>query len=59
MKLDRATLTLLIVLELARLVQSHPVVLNAITLLAYVRIYRALAPGKFLIPVRDSTPAMR
>lgn len=59
MKLDRATLTLLIALELARLVPSHPVVLNALTLLAYVGIYRALAPGKFLIPVHDSTTAMR
>lgn len=50
--LDYTTLTLLIVLELARLVPSRPAMLDALMLIAFARMYSVVVPGRLPLLVR-------
>jgi hypothetical protein len=50
--LDCTTLTLLIILELARLVPSRQVTIDALALIAFARMYSVL-PGTLPLLVRD------
>jgi hypothetical protein len=56
MKLDRATLVLLITFEFAKLFLNYnSVVLNILTLVVWTRAYWILAPSRYLAVVRDSS----
>ena len=54
MKLDRTTLALLIVFEIARLAPSQAAALNVLTLAVWVQACRVLAPSRCLALVRNS-----